>query len=96
MKYLMTLMVVLLIPTAALAKGECKEDKQKFCGGLEKKEVWGCLKKHVAELSGPCKAKLQAKAEEDDAKAEPKDSGPSTAPSTDTQPQPTYPEGQPQ
>jgi hypothetical protein len=68
MKYLATLLVVLLIPTAALAKGECKEDKQKFCVGLSKNELWGCLNKHEAELSGPCKAKLADKAKEDGAK----------------------------
>jgi hypothetical protein len=31
MKYLMALIIALLVPTAAMAKSECKEDKQKFC-----------------------------------------------------------------
>ena len=37
MKYLLTLFIVLVIPTAALAKGECKEERKKFCSELEKK-----------------------------------------------------------
>jgi hypothetical protein len=101
MKYLLMLLVVLLIPTAALAKGECKEERKKFCPELVKKEAWACLSKHEAELGGPCKAKLEARAKKAAAKAMPGDSAaeqpaPSTAPSTDTQPQPTYPDGEPQ
>ena len=30
MKYVMVAIIALLVPTAAMAKGECKEDKQKF------------------------------------------------------------------
>ena len=31
MKYLMALIVALLVPTAAMAEGECQADRQKFC-----------------------------------------------------------------
>ena len=101
MKYLRTLIVLLVIPTAALAKGECKEERKKFCPELEKKELWTCLGKREAELGAPCKAKLEVKAKEAATKEKPGDSpaeqsAPSTAPSTDTQPQPTYPDGEPQ
>jgi hypothetical protein len=101
MKYLLTLLVVLLIPTAALAKGECKEEKTKFCPELKKEELRACLSKHEAELSATCKEKLEAKAKKSAAKEKPADSpaqqsAPSTAPSTDTQPQPTHPDGEPQ
>jgi hypothetical protein len=52
MKHLLTLLIVLLIPTAALAKGECRDERKKFCAGMVK-----------------------------------------SSPSTDTQPQPSYPDG---
>jgi hypothetical protein len=109
MKYLLALLIVLLIPTAALAKGECKEERKKFCAGMVKKELWDCLSKYEAELGAPCKTKIEAraKAKEERAKekaenspAEP--SAPSAAsanyslPSTDTQPQPSYPDGKTQ
>jgi hypothetical protein len=109
MKYLLTLLIVLLIPSAALAKGECKEERKKFCAGMEKKQLWHCLSKHEAELGAPCKTKIEAKAKakEERAKenagnprAEP--SAPSampgaySSPSTDTQPQPSYPDGKTQ
>jgi len=35
MKYLLTVFIVLLIPTASFAKGECKEERKKFCQGLQ-------------------------------------------------------------
>ena len=105
MKYLLILLVVLMMPTAALAKGECKEERKKFCAGLEKKELWACLRKHEAELGAPCKTKLEARAKAKEERAMEK-AGDSPAassaganhssPSTDTQPQPTYPDGKPQ
>jgi hypothetical protein len=88
MKYLLVL-VMLLMPTAALAKGECKQEKKKFCAGLEKKQLWACLSEHEAELGNPCKTKLEAKAKKAAAKEKPASSAPSTAPSTDTQPPPS-------
>ena len=68
MKYLLTLLVVLMMPTAALAKGECKEERKKFCAGLEKKEVLACLRKHEAVLGAPCKTKLEARAKAKEAR----------------------------
>ena len=70
MRYLLTLLIALLIPTAVLAKGECRDDRKKFCAGREKTELWACLKKHEAEVSAPCKSKLEArtKAKEERAK----------------------------
>jgi hypothetical protein len=60
MKYLMALMIALLVPTAAMAKGECKADKQKFC--KDAAHVGACLDQHKAELSEACKAKREARA----------------------------------
>jgi hypothetical protein len=70
MKYLMALIIALLVPTAAFAKGECKEDKQKFCKDTikAKGDVGACLKQHEAELSEACKAAREAKAKEKEAK----------------------------
>ena len=31
MRYLMVMIIALLVPAAAMAKGECKADKEKFC-----------------------------------------------------------------
>ena len=55
MKYLLTVFIVLLIPTASFAKGEGKEERKKFCQGLQKAELVDCFKKHQAELSAQCK-----------------------------------------
>jgi hypothetical protein len=109
MKYLLTLLIVLSIPTAALAKGECKDERKKFCAGMVKKQLWDCLSKHEAELGARCKTKIEAraKAKEERAKekagsshAEPSAPGAAGAnyssPSTDTQPQPSYPDGKTQ
>jgi hypothetical protein len=68
MRYLIVLMIALLIPSAALAKGECKEDKAKFCKGMDKTELKACLKAHEAELSESCKASREAKAKAKQAK----------------------------
>jgi hypothetical protein len=62
MKYLMALIVALLVPTAAMAEGECQADRQKFCKDVAKGEVVACLDKHSAELSEACKAKREARA----------------------------------
>ena len=58
----------MLVPTAAMAKGECKEDKQKFCKDVAKSDLGACFDKHVAELSEACKAKRDARAKEKSAK----------------------------
>ena len=69
MKYLMALFITLLVPTAAVAKGECKEDRQKFCKDVieAKGDVGACLNQHMTELSEACKTQLEAKAKEKNA-----------------------------
>ena len=57
MKHLLTLLIVLLIPTAALAKGECRDERKKFCAGMVKKQLSDSMRKHEAELGAPCKTK---------------------------------------
>ena len=104
MKYLLTLLIVLSIPTAALAKGECKDERKKFCAGMVKKQLWDCLSKHEAELGARCKTKIEARAKAKEERARKRaTSAPSAAPganysspSTDTQPQPSYPDGKTQ
>ena len=99
MKYLLTLLIILLIPTAALAKGECKEERNKFCAGLVKKQIWHCLSKHEAELGTPCKTKIEARAKANEERAAAPSATPGanySSPSTDTQPQPSYPDGKTQ
>jgi cysteine rich repeat protein len=61
MKHLAVVLMALLIPTAAMAKGECKEDKSKFCKDVRAGggDVNACLKQHEADLSKACQAKLE-------------------------------------
>ena len=49
MKHIAILVMALLIPTAAMAKNECKEDKAKFCKNAA--HIGACLDQHKAELS---------------------------------------------
>jgi hypothetical protein len=62
MRYLMVMIIALLVPAAAMAKGECKADKEKFCKDVvaAKGKIGPCLKKHTAELSEACKTRLEA------------------------------------
>ena len=62
MKHLIIGLVALLIPTATMAQGPCVDDVQKFCPNLEGRgdALRACLKKHEAELSEACKAKVEA------------------------------------
>jgi hypothetical protein len=60
MKHLMVVIVALLIPATAMAKGPCKEDKDKFCKHAA--HVGACLDQHMVELSEACKAKREGKA----------------------------------
>jgi hypothetical protein len=81
MKQLLALtMIALLVPTAAaMAKGACKDDKEKFCkdviagGG----KPGPCLKEHINELSPACKEKLskpkEARAQDEKADDKPAD-----------------------
>ena len=99
MKHLLTLLIVLLIPTAALAKGECRDDRKKLCAGMVKKQLWDCLRKHEAELGAPCKTKIEARAKAKEERAAAPSAAPGanySSPSTDTQPQPNYPDGKTQ
>jgi len=70
MKRLIVLIIALLIPTAAMAGGECKEDKQKFCKDVvaAKGDVGACLNQHMAELSDACETKAKEKNAEGSAK----------------------------
>jgi len=63
MKYLVALLLALLVPTAAIAKGECKQDRQKFCKDVveAKGDTGACLNQHMADLSEACKTMLEAK-----------------------------------
>ena len=61
MKHLIVV-IALLIPATAMAKGECKEDKQMFC--KDAADAIACLDQHKAELSEACKGKLEARANE--------------------------------
>jgi hypothetical protein len=56
----MVLIIALLIPAAAMAKGECQDDVQRFCKnvGEAKGAVAACLQQYMAELSEACKTKL--------------------------------------
>ena len=70
MKKLMVLIFALIVPTAAMAGGECKEDTQKFCKDVvaAKGDVGACLNQHMAELSDACKTKAKEKSAEGSAK----------------------------
>ena len=82
MKYLLAISIALLIPTVVLAKGECRGERHKFCEGFRKADLLTCLKKHEAELSGPCKAELEAR------ENKPGEKNNTGTPTTSTQPQP--------
>lgn len=62
MKCMVALMIALMIPTAAIAAGECRQDREKFCKEVvdAKGNVAACMRQHAAELSEACKAKREA------------------------------------
>jgi hypothetical protein len=62
-RFAMALVMALVVPTVVMAKGECKEDKRKFCKDVfeAKGDMGACLEKHLSELSEACKTKLAAK-----------------------------------
>jgi hypothetical protein len=64
MKHPLVLLMALLIPAAAMAKGECQADTEKFCKEImaAKGDVGACLDQHKAELSDACKAKWRGSA----------------------------------
>lgn len=41
--------------------GACSADIQKFCADVEhgKGKIRECLKQHIADLAGPCKARME-------------------------------------
>ena len=39
MRYLTVAIIALLVPAAAMAKGECKADKQKFCADVTERQT---------------------------------------------------------
>jgi len=82
----MALIIALLIPTAAFAKGECTEDRQKFCKDVikAKGDVGACLTQHEAELSETCKAAREARAKAG--------AGKTTSPQEATKPAPAAPQ----
>ena len=92
-KHLMVAIIALLIPVAALAEGECQQDRQKFCKDETKANVGACLDQHTAELSEACKAMREARALASPASAETSPKPPTTQnsgnpPSTEAKPAP--------
>src|SRR5215510_10161663 len=69
-KELIVAIFALLIPAAAMAEGECQQDRQRFCKAETKANVGACLEQHVDELSEACKAIRQARALASPASAE--------------------------
>ena len=62
MKYLMALLLALLVPTAAVAKGECKAEKEKFCKDVVAAKGRLALASNSMQLnlSEACKTRLEA------------------------------------
>ena len=60
MNHFTVVIIALLIPATAMAAGECRKDRHKFCQGAA--DIGACLDKHMAELSEACKAKREARA----------------------------------
>jgi len=63
MKRVTALAILLLIPTVAFAKGECRDDIKKLCKDVrdDKGKLIACMDQHEAELSDACKARRDAK-----------------------------------
>lgn len=62
MKRLIVLVVAMLIPSGAFAKGQCDADFEKFCKNLKGEEAHACFDQHKSELSSACQASLKAQA----------------------------------
>ena len=60
MKHFTVAIIVLLIPATALAAGECRKDRHKFC--RSETHIRACLDAHKSELSDACKALREARA----------------------------------
>ena len=50
---MMVAIIAVLVPTAAMAKGDCKADKKKFCKDVieAKADVGACIDQLVVDLS---------------------------------------------
>ena len=59
------LILFLFLGAVSNAWGSCKDDVEKFCTGVERGggRIMKCLKEHESELSEPCKAKRNKRAE---------------------------------
>jgi hypothetical protein len=93
MRCLMVAIIALLVPAAAMAKGECKADRKKFCADVtEKADINACLDRHMAELSAECKTHREAKAKKNNAEGSDAHQNPTTGneppPLAHAQPQP--------
>ena len=60
MKHFTVAIIALLIPATALAAGECRKDRHKFCRG--ETHIHTSLDAHESELSEACKAMREARA----------------------------------
>ena len=60
MKHFTVAIIALLIPATALAAGECRKVRHKFCRGAT--DIRACLDEHASELSDACKAMREARA----------------------------------
>src|SRR5678816_3929589 len=60
MKHFTVAIIALLIAATALAAGECRKDRHKFCRGAA--HIGACLDAHKSELSDACKAQREARA----------------------------------
>ena len=60
MKRFTVAIIALLIPATALAAGECRKERRKFC--RDAAYIGACLDAHMSELSDACKAQRAAKA----------------------------------
>jgi hypothetical protein len=58
MKHFTVAIIALLIPATALAAGECRKERHKFC--RDAAHIGACLDAHKSELSDACKAQREA------------------------------------
>ena len=59
MRHFTVAIIALLIPATALAAGECRKDRHRFCRG--ETHIRACLDAHKSELSDGCKAQREAR-----------------------------------
>ena len=57
-----SLAATLAIQVTAMAEGECRQDRQKFCNNETRANIGACLDQHTDELSEACKAMREARA----------------------------------